>query len=235
LAYHIAGRHDEELAETRRRRAREPRWLPAMTEEGRAFIALGRSAELLRVTADISSLPAQRPYTVGFALHLLAQEAHAHGRREDEIAILAQFDEWIERQVPEVQRSAESRRLLGIARYQQGRWVDADSILSELLRESPSDATLLGWVGATAAQRGDTARASGLSARLAQLDRPYLFGSHSIGRARIAAVLGDRGAAIALTRQALSEGLWFTAIHLLPELLALRTEPEFDALVRIVG
>lgn len=134
-----------------------------------------------------------------------------------------------------MRQSTENRLFTGIARYQQGNWLDADSILSALLQEHPQDAVLLGWVGATAAQRGDTARASRLAAELAQLERSYLYGSNTIGRARIAAVLGQRATAIALTRQALAEGEIFGRIHLLPELVVLRGEPEFDALFRIVG
>lgn len=74
-AYHVASRYDEELTEARRRRGKEPRWLPAMMDEGRALVALGRSAELRRLSADISALSSRRPYTAGRALHFLAQEA----------------------------------------------------------------------------------------------------------------------------------------------------------------
>lgn len=234
-AYHVAGRYDEELTEARRRRKNEPRWLPAIMDEARALVAVGHSDELRRLAAEIGSLTATRPYTVGSALHFAAQEARVHGRHDDEMAILAHFDDWMGRQGPDVRESAANRRLLGIARYQQGKWVEADTILSALLRQYPNDATLLGWVGVTAAQRGDSARASRISTQLAELEATYLYGSHTIGRARIAVVAGQRASAIALTRQAVSEGQVFRTLHLLPELVELRGEPEFDALFRVIG
>lgn len=45
--------------------------------------------------------------------------------------------------------------------------------------------------------------------QLAAMDRPYLFGSNTAWRARIAAVLEDRDQAVALLRQAYREGQSF--------------------------
>ncbi len=87
---------------------------------------------------------------------------------------------------------------------------------------------VLGRLGATAAHLGDRREASRLDSTLASLSRPYLFGSHTYARARIAAALGKRAAAVELLRSAWAQGrpLAFDDrgmddVH---------TDPEFDSL-----
>ena len=234
-SYHVGERHEEELVEAQRRRRSAPHWLLAMEEEGRALAVLGRAAELDRLTADIASIAAQPARSAGLTLLVVAREAFVHGQSEAGRATLARFDAWEEGQPVEQRQSFALRRLVAMARHFQRNWPAADTLFTALVVERPQNADLLGWLGAVAAQRGDTARALRLTATLATLDVPYLHGAHTLARARIAAALGRRADAIALTRQSISEGQLFDAIHVVPELLPLRGDPEFDALFRIVG
>lgn len=234
-SYHVGGRHEEELVEAQRRRRSTPHWLLAMEEEGRALAALGRGAELDRLTADIAAIAAQPARTAGLTLLVVGREAFVHGQSEAGLATFSRFDAWVEGQPVEQRESFALRRLVAMARHFQRNWPAADTLFTALVTERPQNADLLGWLGAVAAQRGDTARALRLTATLSALDVPYLHGAHTLARARIAAALGRRAEAIALTRQSISEGQVFDVIHLVPELLPLRGDPEFDALFRVVG
>ena len=75
-----------------------------------------------------------------------------------------------------------------------------------------------------------------ISERLRALDQPYLRGANTLWRARIAAVLGDRGEAVRLLGQAIDDGrpygLW---LHRDPDFEALRSFPPFEELVRPRG
>src|SRR6201999_1122617 len=57
-ALHWARRYRDELAETERRRKRQPALLRAMQEQARALVALGRIAEAKRVVDEMFALPA---------------------------------------------------------------------------------------------------------------------------------------------------------------------------------
>ena len=233
--YHVGDRHEEELEEAQRRRRSAQHWLLAMEDEGRALVAMGRVAELDRLTAEIAAIAPQPARTAGLTLLLVAREAFVHGHEGAGMATFERFDAWVRTQPAEQRESFDTRRLVAMARHFQRNWPAADSLFTVLAKERPQNADLLGWLGAAAAQRGDTARAMRLTASLVALDVPYLRGAHTLARARIAAALGRRAEAIALTRQSIAEGQVYEVIHVLPELLELRGDPEFDALFRIVG
>ena len=66
---------------------------------------------------------------------------------------------------------------------------------------------LLGRLGTLAARRGDLDEALRYSGLLENLDMPYLFGRHTLWRARIAALLGEKEHAMRLLKQALEQGV----------------------------
>ncbi|MFP4624796.1 MAG: hypothetical protein ACLFRX_11500, partial [Gemmatimonadota bacterium] len=68
------------------------------------------------------------------------------------------------------------------------------------------------------------------------MDRPYLFGRHTYGRAVIEGLLGERQTAVTLLREALSRGLPYgTQLHSDPDLLNLRGFEPFDRLLHPEG
>jgi hypothetical protein len=63
---------------------------------------------------------------------------------------------------------------------------------------------------------------------------PYLRGAHTLYRAEIAALLGQRGRALDLLRDAVSHGMFAfsPSVHAEPAFTTLRGDPAFEALFR---
>jgi hypothetical protein len=80
------------------------------------------------------------------------------------------------------------------------RMADADSVLTRLLAVHSGDLRLQTLRGVIAAARKDSARSEAVSAWLAARDWPISVWVREFGRARIAAVAGDRQRAITLLR-----------------------------------
>jgi hypothetical protein len=126
--------------------------------------------------------------------------------------------------------------------YYLGRWEDARRIFDTLVRDDADDIALIGWSGLTAARLKDTVAADSARRRLATRDAPYGFGRSSYWQSRIAAVLGDREAAVALLREALRLGFrgprstgYPIVVHREPDFATLRGFPPFDELMRPKG
>jgi tetratricopeptide (TPR) repeat protein len=109
-----------------------------------------------------------------------------------------------------------------------GRWADARRVYSTALPRYRGTPTLLGRLGTTAAHLGDRAEALRLDNDLAHLSRPYLFGSQTYARARIAAALGDGVTAVNLLRSAWAQGRPIAFDDRDNE--DVHTDPEFDSL-----
>jgi hypothetical protein len=96
----------------------------------------------------------------------------------------------------------------------------------------------LGGVGVSAARRGDGAEARRVDSLLAIWPGRFAFGRHTYERARIAAVLGDSSAAVALLQQAFQQGypivsVWDRHVHLERDFGSLRDYPPFRALMAL--
>ena len=122
---------------------------------------------------------------------------------------------------------------MGRALYLAGRWAAAERIFESLAASDTATIEYLGYLGVLAARQGATTKAAAISERLNRLDRPYLWGEETVWRARIASLLGDRVAAVALLRQAAGEGYRFAWNHHTdPDLEPLRDYPPFMTLTR---
>ena len=120
-----------------------------------------------------------------------------------------------------------------------GRWDSARVIFAEGVTRHPALPILLGRLATAAVHAGDTTEARRIGQVLASSNQPYLFGSTSYARARIAAALGDKAAAVDLLRTA-----WFQGrpipfddrnnedVHSDPEFESLRNFYPFQALMR---
>jgi tetratricopeptide (TPR) repeat protein len=95
---------------------------------------------------------------------------------------------------------------LGITLYYAREWEEARKLFEELAKESPDDLNHRGYLGVIAARQGNREEALKHSAWLENLNRPYLLGSHTLWRARIAAVLGEQERAVLLLRDAFAQG-----------------------------
>jgi len=96
--------------------------------------------------------------------------------------------------------------LEGDIQYAARQWEGARRYYAAGLAQDPGNALLLGRLGAAAARMGDRPEAERLAAALAATSDPYLFGSQTYARARIAAALGDRAGAVELLQAAWIQG-----------------------------
>jgi len=93
-----------------------------------------------------------------------------------------------------------------------------------------------GFLGVISVRLGNDDEVSGISDGLAALDRPYLWGSNTLWRARIAALLGDREQAVELLRQSFNEGNSLRLdLHRDIDFESLREYPPFQELMRPKG
>jgi tetratricopeptide (TPR) repeat protein len=235
FALHQAGRYDEELVEARRRRQRQPVWIRAMEDEARALVALGRLREADRVMAEVATAQDQSGRRAGDAMYATALEMKWHGHSREANVLFGRAAEWARTRAVTDGGLTVTQYLLARSLYASGNLAAADSLFGVLAAQQSHSVAYLIGLGLTAAGRGDRARALRLSETLATLDQPYLFGANTVGRARIAALLGQRDEAVGLLRQAMSEGAHIEDVHLWTELQPLRGFPPFDALVAPTG
>jgi predicted Zn-dependent protease len=87
-----------------------------------------------------------------------------------------------------------------------GRWTRAREHYSAALLHAPQSPLLLGRLGTAEAHLGNRSEAGRLETSVSELSGPYLFGSHTYARARIAAALGDRTRSVELLRAAWTQG-----------------------------
>jgi predicted Zn-dependent protease len=166
----------------------------------------------------------------------VALELRAHGHPEAAHEILDRALAWRESQPPEDTGSASHRYDLATTLYTMERCDEAEPLIRDLAAEFPDDVRYLGYVGALAARRGDRETALAISEELAAIDRPYLFGYHTRWRARIAAVLGEHERAVALLREAFSQGSAYElGLHREIDFEPLRDDRSFEEFLRPKG
>jgi hypothetical protein len=124
-------------------------------------------------------------------------------------------------------RTQSDRAGLAEALDAAGQATAADSVWAAI-----GDIDALGSLGVAAARRGDRAAAETYLARLTSIARPYLFGRNTYQRARIAAQLGEKPAAVELLRAAFTQGKPYDlTLHTDRALESLRGYEAFDHLL----
>ena len=236
-ALHLLGDHKAEVVSARAglRRFPDRFWthlnlLMALAAQGDTR-ALRR--ELPRITRDDPD-PAIGERQKAFYVW---RELRAHGH-------LAAADSWLAELLKRPAADSRDTSLVatlleGDLQGAAGRWDSARVIFAEGLTRHPDLPLLLGRLATAAVHAGDTTEARRIGEVLASSNQPYLFGSTSYARARIAAALGDKAAAVDLLRTA-----WFQGrpipfddrnnedVHSDPEFESLRDFYPFQALMR---
>jgi DNA-binding SARP family transcriptional activator/TolB-like protein len=236
-ALHLLGDHKAEVLSARAALRRFPdlfgthlNLLLALAAEGDVG-ALRR--ELPRITRDDPD-PAIGERQKAFYVW---RELRAHGHQQA-------ADEWLTEVLklqPEDQQdtSLVATLLEGDLQGAVGHWDSARTLFAAGLLRHPQLPILLGRLGTAAVHAGDTTAARQKMTELAGLSAPYLFGNATYARARIAAALGDRAAAVDLLRAAWFQGrplvfddTDYEDVHSDPEFDSLRSFYPFQALLR---
>ena len=103
---------------------------------------------------------------------------------------------------------------------------------SAITGDPPDHLTFLGFLGVVAAREGKRDEALRFDRTLQAMSPRYLYGRHTMWRARIHAVVGERDAAVALVQEAYAQGYPRGGVmHLYPSLMALRDYPPFRELL----
>lgn len=204
-AYHMLGRHEEELESVRREIPFFPGNLDVRLYEVRALAALGRSEEIAKAVDDC--LATRSTFgTAGAIMDVAARELREHGARDLSRHYAQRAVQWSKNRAKGSGAEEREHRRLADALYTAERWEDARSILRELSLKHPEDIDHLGYLGALAARLGEKEEALRVSESLAAVERPFLFGGPTYWRACIASIMGEREQAVSLLREAFAQG-----------------------------
>jgi len=233
-AHHMLGDHKQELKQARRGRKYHPEKLEALGYELRALAALGRIEEVNKLIDESLTLPPQQTNPGQYMLSA-GRELRAHGYQQESLQVLERAFKWFESRPKEESETWEHRYTLGQVLYEAERWEEAQDIFETLHEEVPDSIDSLGYLGCLAARKDDKEEALRISNLLENIKRPYIFGQHTFYRARIAALLGEKESAVRLIREALAQGLSYTALHPVMDLEPLQDYPPFQELIKPKG
>src|SRR5881396_407287 len=249
---HLIGDHRRELKEALEGRRRHPADFAVLAAEVRALAALGRAADIGERLVEAPSLPPQPGWSPADIAIIAALELAAHDHQADAPAAGMWAVRWLEGRPGAEVHSVANRFRLALAYYVVGRLDDTRRLLEGLASEraagvpdyatmrwiavitgdSPDRVTVQGFLGVLAARQERRADALALDRTLQAMSPTYLYGRHTMWRARIHAVLGERDAAVALVQEAFAQGYPRGGVmHLYPSLWSLRDYPPYRELL----
>jgi len=252
FAHHMVGDYRRELKEALEGRRRHPTDFAVLAAEVRALAALGRVGDVNERLVEAPSLPPQPGWSPADIALLAALELAAHDHRADAPGAGLWAVRWLEGRPAAEGRSVANRFRLARAYHVGGRVDDARRLLEGLAAETargapdyasmrwiaaiagdrPDQLTPLGFLGVVAAREGNRTEALRLDRTLQAMSPRYLYGRHTMWRARIHAVLGERDAAVALVQEAFAQGYPRGGVmHLYPSLWSLRDYPPYQELL----
>lgn len=202
-AYHLLGRHREELAAAREGVRRYPDRRVNLVLEARALAALQHLGELDSLLAAVEPLPSETYWSQGAMLLTAGEELLAHHDSLAAKRYLQRAVDWYAPRTRGPDAPAGHRFWLGLAHYQLGEFDEADRIYRTLERDNPGLLQNRALVALGLARQGQVPEAL---ARLGE-PGPNALGEHTVYRARIAAIRGEHDEAIRLLTQALGQGV----------------------------
>ena len=205
-AHHILGDHDRELGDARRGREQHPDSRSATRYELRALAALGRIDEVRSLLDVLLGLPPSASWGHAYEAAVAGLEFRAHGHEEVAHEFFQLAMDRLRTHSPDDGQRINHQYNIGQLLYLLERWGEARAVFLSLATQSPDDEDYVGYLGVVRARMGNDDEAWRISEELAAMDRPYLRGSNTSWRARIAAVLGDREGAVELLHQSFNEG-----------------------------
>jgi len=252
FAQHLVGDHRRELKDALEGRRRHPADFAVLAAEVRALAALGRVADVNQRLVEAPSLPPQPGWSPADIAMIAALELAAHDHQADAPAVGMWAVHWLENRSSEDAHSVANRFRLALANYVGGRLDDTRRLLEGLASEraagipdyatmrwiavitgdSPDWVTIQGFLGVLAARQERRADALTFDKTLQAMSPRYLYGRHTMWRARIHAVLGERDAAVGLVQEAFAQGYPRGGVmHLFPSLRLLRDYAPYQELL----
>ena len=230
---HAMGDFRTELRLGRESVKRFPERLAAFTGIVRALAARGNMNALDAALRDAQRVPQEATggyqLTYGSLLTEAAAELVAHGHDAESRELYDRAVAWYAASGGRVGSLDERTRLA----YAMGRWSDAERMVDSSLASGVDVLDAKGLRGMIAAHRGQRDTAVLITAELAADKRPYSFGTPTLYRARISAILGESDSSLALLRQSLVEGKEYDLLlHRDPDLAIHRNTPAFQAIVQ---
>jgi len=235
IAHHMLGNHKQELKQARRGRKVLPDNLGVLHCELRALAALGKIKEIKEGLDESLTLSPVEEWNPGVVMLQTGAVLRAHDQREASLNVLKRAIRWLENRPKEETETRSHRSLLGATLYYSEKWEESQKIYENLHKEFPDNIHYLGRLGALAARRGDREQALSIALQLENMDRPYLNGSHTFRRARIAALLGEKEQAVHLLREAHDQGVYFMFFHNVMDLEPLYDYPPFQEFMKPKG
>jgi tetratricopeptide (TPR) repeat protein len=257
-AHHWLGDHGRELKAARRGRRQHPDHRQTLFNEIRALAALGRIEEVNALMDEGLQLPLEgQVFTPAYLTWRVAGELRAHGHRAAAAHVLNRGITWFERAQwyqgrptpPETAGNtaaqvkfssvANERAALAQIYYEVGRLEEAQSIAQQLNEQRRNTFGRLLLLARVAAREGDREEALAISRLLLEsvVGQPRGFGT--VGRAVIAAALGEHERAMALLHEARASGValgdWSGWQHANLSLEPLWDYPPFQELMRPKG
>ena len=203
--YHLEGDHKRERRVARRARRILSDQVGALLLEVRAVAALGQTEAVAALLAEARSITDDASgKSVGELTAVAAMELRVHGYAEEAEEMFQRAADWYEG-LPGDTLSASVRAEYARVLYALERWDEAQALYAALAAVVPEDIGHRAQLGLIAARRGDIMAAEEIEAWLAGLSDRYRFGEHTYDRATIAAVLGEREAAVNLLREAFGQ------------------------------
>ena len=213
-AYHLLGRHKDELKAAQRGRREFPRSLVPIDAALRALAALGRDEDVFRRLDQARGMepdPLLSPEFWGGAgpwqPYEAALEFREHGHPEAYRRAIGQALDAARIAGTTDTAGVAAQQGLAMVLYAAERWEEARAVYAGLHRADSNNMEFLGGLGVSEARVGHRAEAEALAGRLATINPPYSWGRSPFWRARIAALLGDRDRAVSLLREAIARGI----------------------------
>ncbi|HMI57238.1 MAG TPA: BTAD domain-containing putative transcriptional regulator, partial [Gemmatimonadaceae bacterium] len=243
-AYHLLGRHADELATAQR--LDRPDGLNGILMRAQALAGLGRADDALRVMDSSLTRPWERDLSNGMAPDMdgrdeyrssaawvvlwTARELDVHGSIDAARTAAAHGVAWCDGRPPRDRSAPEIRFFKALLLEEAGSFDSAQAIMRALVAEDSSEVDFRGIMAGLSAEQGDTATALRLDDWLAHRTSDADSWGPTYYRARVATLLGRPANAVALVRMSLERGAWPLWIHIDPVLHRLAPRADYRTL-----
>jgi len=235
-AFHLIGDYRKEVEAAKLGRELFPDKVSIfLLQEIQALASRGKMEDLKKALDEVAEY--DRGIYIGYSIRIAARELRAHGYEDAAMGVYEQAIRWYEDLPAEEMKSR--RFEYATALYEARKWQQARIIFEELAGDSPENIDYNSIIGCVAAREGNKEKASEISQWLGNIRQPYLFGTPSYCRARIAAILGDKKQAVSFLEDSARQGQFRGSnrmmLHLEFDFESLRDYPPFQELIKPLG